>query len=102
MQTYTDHNEHVREICEDRPERLLEFNVKQGWGPLCEFLGEDVPKDENGEKTAFPRVNDTASFNSYQGMGKYKVARHPLAAINMSIAGIGVIGFISVMKVFVG
>jgi hypothetical protein len=32
-------------------ERLLVFEVKQGWGPLCEFLGAPVPA------TAFPRVN---------------------------------------------
>ena len=36
--------------------QLLEFNAKQGWAPLCEWLGlpePDVP---------FPHVNDTASF----------------------------------------
>merc|ERR1711879_813903 len=25
------------------PERLLVFSVKDGWGPLCEFLGVDAP-----------------------------------------------------------
>ena len=34
------------------PERLLVFEVKQGWGPLCEFLDVDVPD------TPFPRLND--------------------------------------------
>jgi hypothetical protein len=34
-------------------ERLLEFEAKDGWGPLCEFLGKPVPKDE-----PYPRVND--------------------------------------------
>jgi hypothetical protein len=38
------------------PERLLVFEVKQGWGPLCEFLGVPVPSEP------FPRVNDTAEF----------------------------------------
>ena len=36
--------------------QLLEFNAKQGWAPLCEWLGlpePDVP---------FWHVNDTASF----------------------------------------
>jgi len=33
------------------PEKLLVFEVKQGWSPLCEFLGVDVPESE------FPRVN---------------------------------------------
>mmetsp|Transcript_22301 Transcript_22301/g.46207 ORF Transcript_22301/g.46207 Transcript_22301/m.46207 type:complete len:337 (+) Transcript_22301:189-1199(+) len=34
------------------PDLLLEFNVKQGWGPLCEFL--QVPQPS----TDFPHVND--------------------------------------------
>jgi hypothetical protein len=32
-------------------ERLLVFSPKQGWGPLCEFLGVPVPE------SPFPRVN---------------------------------------------
>jgi hypothetical protein len=32
-------------------ERLLVFDVKQGWGPLCKFLEVDTPETE------FPRVN---------------------------------------------
>ena len=31
--------------------KLLVFNVKQGWKPLCDFLGVPVPD------TPFPRVN---------------------------------------------
>lgn len=35
-------------------ERLLVYDVKQGWEPLCEFLGVEPPKDE-----PFPHLNDT-------------------------------------------
>jgi hypothetical protein len=35
------------------PERLLVFQVAEGWKPLCEFL--DLPAPES----AFPNVNDT-------------------------------------------
>jgi len=38
------------------PERLLVFSVKEGWGPLCNFLGVPVPD------VPFPHVNDTATF----------------------------------------
>jgi len=38
---YDLHNKKVRETIP--PERLLVFNVKDGWGPLCEFLGKPVP-----------------------------------------------------------
>ncbi len=36
--------------------RLLVYDVKAGWGPLCEFLGVDVPDEP------FPRTNDTAEM----------------------------------------
>jgi hypothetical protein len=39
------------------PERLLVFEVKQGWGPLCSFLGVDVPS------TPFPRINEAEGFH---------------------------------------
>ena len=39
------------------PERLLVFNVKQGWAPLCEFLGKEVPDEP------FPFVNETEDLN---------------------------------------
>ena len=35
-------------------ENLLVFDVREGWGPLCKFLG--LPQPDQ----AFPRVNDTA------------------------------------------
>lgn len=37
-----------------RPDRLLIFDVRQGWGPLCDFLGVPAPADE-----PFPHLNDT-------------------------------------------
>lgn len=33
------------------PERLLVFSPKEGWEPLCSFLGVPIPKEP------FPRVN---------------------------------------------
>lgn len=38
------------------PERLLVFDVAEGWAPLCAFLGVAVPDE------AFPRVNSTVDF----------------------------------------
>jgi len=37
-------------------ERLLVFDVREGWGPLCRYLGVPVPA------TDFPRTNNTAEF----------------------------------------
>ncbi|HQT64108.1 MAG: hypothetical protein B7Z75_04385 [Acidocella sp. 20-57-95] len=38
------------------PERLLVFNVAEGWAPLCEFLNVPVPA------AAFPRTNSIEDF----------------------------------------
>ncbi len=37
-------------------EKLLVFDVKQGWEPLCKFLGKNIPD------TPFPNANDAAEF----------------------------------------
>ena len=39
---YKDHNENVR--AKVPSDRLLVWNVKDGWEPLCKFLDEDLPK----------------------------------------------------------
>eukprot|EP01098_Paradermamoeba_levis_P005532 TRINITY_DN2329_c0_g1_i1.p1 TRINITY_DN2329_c0_g1~~TRINITY_DN2329_c0_g1_i1.p1 ORF type:complete len:182 (-),score=49.85 TRINITY_DN2329_c0_g1_i1:152-697(-) len=50
-------NKHVEEVKRVVPkDKLLVFEVKEGWEPLCKFLGKEIPKKP------FPRVNDTAEF----------------------------------------
>jgi hypothetical protein len=39
-------------------DRLLVYRVEQGWEPLCKFLNKPIPDKP------FPRVNDTAEFQS--------------------------------------
>ncbi|MBO0853716.1 MAG: hypothetical protein J2P18_08110 [Nocardia sp.] len=51
---YNQHNADVVDAVEAN--RLLVFDAKQGWDPLCEFLEVPVPD------TDFPHVNDTRSF----------------------------------------
>ncbi|CRG83604.1 hypothetical protein PISL3812_00958 [Talaromyces islandicus] len=53
-QVYKDHVEEVRSLVPS--DRLLEYKITDGWGPLCEFLGEEVPE------TPFPSGNDMANF----------------------------------------
>jgi len=48
------HVAHVRATCP--PERLLVFDVAEGWEPLCAFL--DVPPPN----TPFPRLNDAKTM----------------------------------------
>lgn len=51
------HNEEVRRVIS--PERLLVFEVKQGWVPLCQFLNVPVPA------TPFPLTNTTEEFQAF-------------------------------------
>ena len=48
------HTEEVRDTIPAR--RLLVFNVAEGWGPLCAFLGKPVPGG------GFPHHNLRADF----------------------------------------
>ena len=48
---------HIEEVKQYVPaEKLLVYNVKEGWGPLCTFLGVEAPAKP------FPHDNDRASF----------------------------------------
>ncbi len=52
--------QHNREVIDAiPPERLLVFEVAQGWEPLCRFLGVDVPSEP------FPRVNEREAFGKH-------------------------------------
>jgi hypothetical protein len=56
------------------PERLLVYEVKKGWGPLCEFLGVEAPTDK-----AFPHLNDGETFR--------KMIRRRTALASAALAG---------------
>lgn len=51
IETFHRHNEAVRR--QVPPERLLVYDVKDGWAPLCDFLGVEAPD------RPFPHLNDT-------------------------------------------
>lgn len=51
-------NRHTREVQGTiAADRLLVFDVREGWGPLCAFLGKPVPD------VPFPRVNSREEFH---------------------------------------
>lgn len=72
IEVFNRHNEEVKRTVP--PERLLVYDVKEGWEPLCRFLGVPVPS------TPFPRVNDTATFNNRLTRRK-RIMQSMLAAI---------------------
>jgi len=51
-------NQHIEAVKQAvPPEKLLIYQVQEGWGPLCQFLEVPVPADQ-----PFPHLNDTAEF----------------------------------------
>jgi len=54
MEVFVRHNEEVKRRVP--AEKLLVFEVKEGWGPLCEFLGVEAPDKP------FPHLNDAAQM----------------------------------------
>jgi hypothetical protein len=57
IEVFNRHNEQVQRTVP--ADRLLVYEVRQGWAPLCAFLGVPAP-----EGKPFPHVNDTAEFRS--------------------------------------
>lgn len=50
MEVFERHNEAIRQRVP--PERLLVFDVREGWAPLCDFFGVEAPH------RPFPRFNE--------------------------------------------
>jgi len=56
LEIFNGHLDEVRRTVP--PDRLLEWDVKQGWGPLCRFLGKPLPPAD----VPFPHHNDRRFF----------------------------------------
>lgn len=54
IEVFNRHNEEVKKRVP--ADRLLVYEVKEGWEPLCDFLGVEVPDKP------FPHLNDSYSF----------------------------------------
>ncbi|KAL6903089.1 hypothetical protein GGI43DRAFT_401228 [Trichoderma evansii] len=76
------------EIPEDR---RIEYQIQEGWGPLCAYLEVPIPtvRDEGtGEmvEAPFPRANDRETFIKNQAKGREKAMRR---ARNNLLLGVG-------------
>ena len=66
---YREHNVRLRAVAPSN--RLLEYEVQQGWEPLCAFLGKDIPQGP------FPRADDWAEYKKEQAMKGARAADSP-------------------------
>lgn len=67
IKTYIAHNEEVVRVCPK--DKLLVFDVNQGWEPLCKFLEVDIPD------VPFPLVNETEDFQKNIALLRYDAIR---------------------------
>ena len=80
VRIYNDHIQNVRRIVPK--EDLLIFNVKDGWGPLCDFLRVDIP-----ENRPFPHLNTSSRMI----MALNVVRLIPYAAITLAGILVGIL-----------
>jgi hypothetical protein len=84
MEVFNRHNGEVRRRVPEG--RLLVYEVKQGWGPLCEFLGVEVPDKP------FPHLNDAADMRRLILMVRaFSVAVPTALALAVGIAALALL-----------
>jgi hypothetical protein len=88
---YKEHGERIRALMKERgeEEKLLEWSVEDGWGPLCKFLGRDVP-----EGLEFPSGNPPQAWA--ERIARTTEVYHKRAVRNMAILGAVVVGVLGV------
>jgi hypothetical protein len=84
IEIFERHNEEVKQRVP--PERLLVYEVKEGWGPLCDFLGVEVPD------RPFPHLNDTEAFRGW--VRRVRLLTTAALTISVLLAGLVVLRFI--------
>lgn len=78
---YEAHNARVRALVP--PGKLLEYHVREGWAPLCAFLGRVVPEDVAAAGT--PHLNSGAEFvSTYHGLGYQYLAAQGKRLLELS------------------
>lgn len=90
---FVEYHEHIRRIVPK--ERLLEFKVQDGYGPLCEFL--EVPRptvfrDGKEVEKDFPRINEGADFVKRKEVWERLALRRTAMNAGMVLGSIGVAG----------
>lgn len=79
------YNRHIEWLKETVPaDRLIFFDVRDGWGPLCEVLGKPIPNEP------FPRINDAKATEDF-------VKMHVQRGLTRWLAAFGIVTFMIVV-----
>jgi len=55
-EAYRHYNQSVDDTAQAAGREVLQYNVKEGWNPLCQLLGKEIPTID------FPRVDDWVEY----------------------------------------
>lgn len=84
-ETYDYHMDYLKRVVPK--EKLVLYSVDEGWGPLCEVLGKEIPDE------AFPRANDSKAVEE---LFKQKVMQGLLRWVwlgGVVVVGVGVLWY---------
>ncbi|KAF4495702.1 efflux pump antibiotic resistance [Fusarium agapanthi] len=76
-------------------DKRLEYSLGDGWEPLCEFLGKDIPDVE------FPRVNDRKAFGENMERLMAKLMRDSMGVLGPYLVAVLVVLVVIVVVVVV-
>lgn len=85
--TYNNHIAWLKQVVPQ--ERLFFFDVKDGWDPLCEALGKEVPRG-----IPIPRINDGEAIDKF---AKKQVQRGLVRWAAIFALGVAIVGFLKIM-----
>jgi hypothetical protein len=88
IEVFNRHNEQVRRVTS--PDRLLVYEVKDGWGPLCSFLGVPIPDGK-----PFPHLNDAEEFRSRIGQAARTMRLVAWVALVLAVLALVLAGMIT-------
>ena len=89
-ETYREHYAKVRRMVPK--ERLLEYRLGSGWGPLCKFIGKEVPAEE------FPFLNEKKEFAIWMKKIQQRELRRGLSNMSYLLVPGAIIGAAWILK----
>ncbi|KAI1609008.1 hypothetical protein EDD37DRAFT_135814 [Exophiala viscosa] len=98
--SYEKHYQCVREEVRARSVPLLEYRLGEGWLPLCQFLGKDIPQDANSVEIPFPHMNEKDNIQAVFSVMARKSLGNVLRNVFVAACVLFLVAWISSQLVF--
>lgn len=85
-EVFKQHNANI--VANVAKERLLVFDVKDGWKPFAEFLDHDVPAGD------FPRINDAQEWHERSKRRKRLALKRVILNSALMMGAVGIVAWI--------